>query len=34
LLHFLLSYYNMHFKLHCIYFFACINVMGPMLRCD
>jgi hypothetical protein len=33
LLHSLLSYYNMH--LITLYLlFACINVMGPMLRCD
>jgi hypothetical protein len=34
LLHSLLSYYNMHFKYTVFTFFTCINVMGPMLRCD
>jgi hypothetical protein len=33
LLHSLLSYYNMHFNCT-VSTFACINVMGPMLRCD
>jgi hypothetical protein len=33
LLHSHLSYFNMHLN-YTAFTFACINVMGPMLRCD